>query len=144
MLLLVCSWYSCISAKSPISFPWLWGTGPWLWHPRGHAFWIPVDSGKVWKWKCELLSHLWLCDAMYCSPPGSSVHGILQARILEWVAISLSRASSRPGIEPGSPALQAGSLVSEPPGKPWKSILNRKSEIPTVRRLLRLREVNFR
>ena len=36
-----------------------------------------------------------LCDPMDCSPPGSSVHGILQARILEWVAISLSRGSSR-------------------------------------------------
>ena len=33
---------------------------------------------------------------MYCSPPGSSVHGILQGRILEWVAISSSRASSQP------------------------------------------------
>ena len=37
-----------------------------------------------------------LCDPMDCSPPGSSVHGILQARILEWVAISSSRGSSRP------------------------------------------------
>ena len=37
-----------------------------------------------------------LCDPMDYSPPGSSVHGILQARILEWVAISSSRASSRP------------------------------------------------
>ena len=35
-------------------------------------------------------------DLMDCSPPGSSVHGILQARILEWVAISFSRGSSRP------------------------------------------------
>ena len=35
-------------------------------------------------------------DPMDCSPPGSSVHGILQARILEWVAISFSRGSSRP------------------------------------------------
>ena len=35
-----------------------------------------------------------LCDPMDCSPPGSSVHGILQARILEWVAISFSRESS--------------------------------------------------
>ena len=39
---------------------------------------------------------LTLCDPVDCSPPGSSVHGILQARILEWVAISLSRGSSRP------------------------------------------------
>ena len=37
-----------------------------------------------------------LCDLMDCSPPGSSVHGILQARILEWVVISFSRGSSWP------------------------------------------------
>ena len=37
-----------------------------------------------------------LCDPMDCSPPGSSVHGILQARILEWVAVSFSRGSSQP------------------------------------------------
>ena len=41
-------------------------------------------------------SCLTLCDTMDCSPPGSSVHGILQARILEWVAISFSRGSSQP------------------------------------------------
>ena len=39
---------------------------------------------------------LTLCDRMDCSPPGSSVHGIPQARILEWVVISSSRASSQP------------------------------------------------
>ena len=37
-----------------------------------------------------------LCNPMDCSPPGSSVHGIFQARILEWVAISFSRGSSQP------------------------------------------------
>ena len=37
-----------------------------------------------------------LCNPMDCNTPGSSVHGILQARILEWVAISFSRGSSRP------------------------------------------------
>ena len=37
-----------------------------------------------------------LCDSMDCSPPGSSVHGLLRARILEWVAISFSRGSSWP------------------------------------------------
>ena len=37
-----------------------------------------------------------LCDSVDCSPPGSSVHGILQARILEWVAISFARGSSQP------------------------------------------------
>ena len=37
-----------------------------------------------------------LCDPVDCSPPGSSVHGILKARILEWVAIPFSRGSSKP------------------------------------------------
>ena len=41
-------------------------------------------------------SCLTLCDPMDCSPPGSSVHGILQARTLEWVAVPFSRASSQP------------------------------------------------
>ena len=48
------------------------------------------------------------------SPPGSSVHGIFQARKLEWVAISYSRDLPNPGIEPRSPALQADALPSEP------------------------------
>ena len=43
-----------------------------------------------------LQSCLTLCDPMDCSPPGSSVHGILQARILEWFAISFSKGSSQP------------------------------------------------
>ena len=41
-------------------------------------------------------SHLTLCDPMDCSPPGSSVHEISQARILEWVVISFSRESIQP------------------------------------------------
>ena len=63
-------------------------------------------------------SCLTLCDPMYCSLPGSSVHGILQAGILEWVAISFSRGSSWSMDQTMSPALQADSLLSEPPGKP--------------------------
>ena len=59
-------------------------------------------------------SCLILCGPVDCSLPGSSVHGILQARILEWVAISFSRDLPNPGIEPGSPALQADALPSEP------------------------------
>ena len=54
-----------------------------------------------------------LCDPIDCSPPGSSVHGILQARIF-----SLPGDLPNPGIKLGSPALQADSLSSEPPGKP--------------------------
>ena len=47
----------------------------------------------------SLLSCLILCDPMDCSPPGSSVHGILQARTPEWVAYLFSRASSQPSIK---------------------------------------------
>ena len=60
-------------------------------------------------------------NPMDCSPPDCSVHAILQARILEWVAIPFSRGDlPEPQIEPRSPALQAYSLLSEPAGKPWK------------------------
>ena len=44
-----------------------------------------------------------LCDPTDCSPPGSSVHGVLQTRILEWAAMCFSRGSSRPGLEAGLP-----------------------------------------
>ena len=54
-----------------------------------------------------------LCDPVDCSPLGSSVHGISQARILEWVVVSSSRGSSRPETEPIS---QADSLPLAPPG----------------------------
>ena len=54
---------------------------------------------------------------MDCSPPGSSIHGISQARILEWVAISFSRGSSDPGIKPMSPTLASRFFTTEPPGK---------------------------
>ena len=55
-----------------------------------------------------------LCDPMDCSLPGSSVRGIFQARILEWGAISFSRWSSNPGIEPTS---LVSPLPLAPPGK---------------------------
>ena len=72
-------------------------------------------------WPLSLFVRLWvviLCDLMDSSPPGSSVHGIIQARILEWVAISFSRGSSQQGIESASPALAGGFFTTEPLGKP--------------------------
>ena len=63
-------------------------------------------------------SGLTLCDLMHCGPLGSSVHGILQARILESVAMSSSRGSS----QSMSPALQADSLPSEPQGNSEEAI----------------------
>jgi len=58
---------------------------------------------------------------MDCSPPGSSVHGILQARILEWVAMPPPGDLPDPGSEPEfplSPALTGGFFTTKPPGKP--------------------------
>ena len=54
-----------------------------------------------------------LCDPMDCSLPGSSVCGIFQARILEWLPFPLPGDLPDPGIEPGSPALQEDSLSTE-------------------------------
>ena len=62
-------------------------------------------------------SCLTLCDPMNHSQPGSSVHGIFQGRILEWVAISFSRVSSQPKNWTWSTAFQADSLPPEPPQK---------------------------
>ena len=59
-----------------------------------------------------------LCDSMDCSPPGSSVPGILQARILQWVAISFSRGLPDSGIALKSPAWQADSLPLSHLGSP--------------------------
>ena len=84
--------------------------------------WVAISFSNAWKWKVKvkllspvrLLATPWtaeviiklcclvtkscsgLCNPMDCNLPGSSVHGIFQARILEWVAISFSRGSSQP------------------------------------------------
>ena len=63
-------------------------------------------------------SCLALGDPMDCSPPGSSVHGVSQSRILERAEFSSSGGLSNPGIEPESPALVGGFFTSVPPGKP--------------------------
>ena len=70
-----------------------------------------------------------LWNPMGCSPPGSSVHGILQARILEWVAIPFSRVYSQPT---DLSCMQADSLPSEPLGKPRE---NHNSVKPREREL---------
>ena len=83
--------------------------------------WALFHNQQILSVKVKVLfaqSCLTLCDPMGCSTPGSSVHGILQARILEWVAIRFSRESSWPGNWTRSPSLQADSSPSEPLGKP--------------------------
>ena len=83
---------------------------PSLWC-SSHICTLPLEKPHV----C-LVAHLCstLCNPVDYSPPGSWVHGILQARILEWVAIPISRGSSPPR---DWPALQADSLPWDPPGK---------------------------
>ena len=82
-------------------------------------------------------SCLTLCNPMDCSPPYSPVHGILRARILEWVAIPFSRVSPWP--KPGSPALQADYLLSEPPGSPrYQETSKRASPARVLSRVISL------
>ena len=64
-----------------------------------------------------LQSCLTPCDPMDCRPSGSSIHGISQTRILEWVAIPSSGDLPDPGIELSSIALAGGFFNTEPPEK---------------------------
>ena len=83
------------------------------------------------KIESENVSHSIVSDSLQSyelySPPGFSVQWTLEARILEWVAISFSRGLPDPGVKPSSPALQADSLLSKLSRKPirgsrWGSI----------------------
>ena len=71
------------------------------------------SGGFFWKVKVKVAQSVWLCD-----PMDYIVHGILQARILEWVAFPSSRDLPNPEIKPRSPTLQTDSLPAEPQGKP--------------------------
>ena len=66
------------------------GLDPGLPHCRQILYWLGHQESEVTQ-SCQTL-----CDPVNCSPPGSSIHGILQARVLEWVASSFSRGSSQP------------------------------------------------
>ena len=74
---------------------------------------VHVSVGVQWLQSCSTL-----CDPEDCSPSVSSVHGILQARILKYAAISFSRGSSWPRDRITSPALQANSLPLSHLGSP--------------------------
>ena len=70
----------------------------------------------------SLQSCLTLCNPTDCSPPGSPVHGILQQEYRNGFPCSSPGTLPDPGTEPSSPALQADSLPTEPPGKPNSSV----------------------
>ena len=87
---------------------------------HGKSVWVNEHLESLQKGWLFSRSVVSLCDIMDCSPPGSSVRGIVQARILEQVAISFSRDLPDPGTEPvslRSPALAGGFFTAEPPGK---------------------------
>ena len=80
------------------------------WSKNRHFIYKLVNKMK-WSESCSVMS-----DSF--QPMDYTVHGNLQARILEWVAIPFSRESSQPWIKPRSPTLQADSLPAEPQGQP--------------------------
>ena len=92
-----------------------------LWDPET-PWWSEFPSLLVcWTLFQVLLSCVWLFVTTWTVAhqwTGSSVHGILQARVLEWVVISFSRGSSHPGTKPVSPALQVESLPLSQQGSP--------------------------
>ena len=85
------TWVSCVSC-----------TGRWI------LYHCPAWEAP----KATLVKVTQSCPTL-CHPKGCTVHGILQARILEWVAIPFSRDLPNPAIEPRSSPLQADSLLSE-------------------------------
>ena len=98
---------------------------------------IPGDHFVVGEQPAGTLSHfsgvLTLCDPMDCSPPCSSVHGILQARTLEWVAMPSSRGCSQPRDQTHisfSFCIAGGFFTTAPLGKPWKIAWAPASSVP--------------
>ena len=97
--------------------PWLLGTR----HPRRPLFITALQShqhhqGHLCKvdiavWGLAPQSCLTLCDALDCRPPGSSVHGILQARIPQWAAMPSSRGPSQPGDQTCLSCIAGGFLT---------------------------------
>ena len=100
LVVAVCAWglvaHDMWDLSSPTHVPCIEG-GFSTTEPPGKSHWKRFDSINLSVWMCEVAQSCpTLCDRMGCRPPGSSVHGILQARILECVAISFSRGSSQP------------------------------------------------
>ena len=93
--------------------------------PLSKCIWDIVQKfSKVFYLRCCFVAKLYLtlCDPMNCSPPGSSVHRISQARILEWAAISFSRGSSLPRDGSCLSCLACRFFTTEAIGKPVLSM----------------------
>ena len=99
-------------------------------HWSGLPFPSPMHESEKWKWNCSIVSDS--SNPMDCSPPGSSIHGIFQARVLEWGAIAFSEGYwngllfPSPGDLPNPCLLlllhcQADSLPLSHQESPWKA-----------------------
>ena len=88
--------------------------------------WIGMKSSYEVKWRDEKVlvtqSSLTLCEPLDCGPSDSSVHGLSRQENWSGLSFPSPRDLPNPGTEPGSPALQADSLSSEPQGKPMMSL----------------------
>ena len=102
---------------------------PFFWCVCVYCMILSMSSSRTgktsrWEQKSEQQLHLAqpclpLCDPVDCSPPGSSVHGISQERMLEGVAIPSPGHLPNPGIKPASPALAGGLFTSSATWEPW-------------------------
>ena len=110
---------------------WVWvNSGSWWWtgkpgvlqsmgSQRVGQHWVTELTGHLdHKVSTDVFSRVQLCNPMDCSLPGSSIHGISQARILKWVAISFSRGFSQPWDQNHICSLADRFFTTEPPGKP--------------------------
>ena len=90
----------------------IWTSSPW------------TKSIRTLSFCCCLVAQSCLTpwNTMDCRPPGSSVYGISQARILEWVVIFFSRGSSQPRDWTQASCLAGGFFTTEPPGKPPRTM----------------------
>ena len=87
----------------------------------------PIEDNSIKP--CCLVAKL--CPALLWqpqrSPPGSSVHGVSQTRVLEWVAIAFSRGCSRPRDQTQVSRISGRFFTTEPPGKPHRIVWERQS-----------------
>ena len=92
-----------------------------------------LETSHTLHYVLSRLSYLTLCNPMDCSLPGSPVHGILQARILEWVVMPFSRDLPDPGVEPASfmsPALAGGFFATRHTLTLWSADHHGKTTLP--------------
>ena len=105
----------CVCTHTCILFQMFFYHNIWLWFRKN---WVTDILWKNILTLCVSVVQLCptLCDPVDCSPPGSSMHGILQARILEWVAMPSSRGSSPPKDQTSVSHIEGRFFTTEPQG----------------------------